>query len=844
MTRFRLGVTAVWVLAITTSLVATALALWSLSVDVVPVVRFAKSDITDLRDISLGQLVSDDSSALRDLHRRLETLDAKIAPAVRSVRWMGRFSPGITWIPVVQREVAAWDRNALRVKEDLAAAAALLDQSTLLLDAYEETQEVLTTAGNTSLSRLSDTARELEHAFSDRLTAIDGGAYSIVLDVPPARQAFASVASLEKRMLSANQLGQGVSGLLLDLLRIADGVQPMVGQFTSDNYNSEQWSAQTFRQKLKEVDKDVQSALVRAEDVAALLPDSGQLDEMHDQLETLVEVLQVLSTVSRAGTAGIESIDSLIQIAQDSSSGFLGTGERLILGFDDLLDHKDQIEEAISQLDEAKGRLARLSDMDNSSVMTGGISDLTDFTHRLQGGLRLIAGLAPVAGDLLGAGSKRNYLVLGHSADELRATGGFVSSIWLVTVNDGELTNVQYHDSVRVDDWERLMLYPKAPAGLEEHLNAWVWLMRDASWDPDFPTAALSAEDMFRLGQRQDVDGVIGINQWTLLRLLEALGSIPAPDGAEPITPRNLLSVLEQGTDIHGRAYMDLTLQGVIDTLSQPTSLATLVRLAAGVQEAFEERDLLVYLNSPDSQSLIEEMEWDGRVPQDTQDYLYVVDSNVGWNKVDRSIQRNVTYHVDLFDPSRPRASLTIGYTNHSGPGSPGCEPQWLSRGTDYSRLKNGCYWNYMRVYMPQGTTLLSSTSMPLPEYSVSVEIGKGVPGQETGTISSSHNKTVFSGLMAVEAGDRKEIGLVYDLPPSVLRKDGDRIEYQVLVQKQPGLRQRDVSVAFTIPEGYQLASSSVSPFLADQTRVDFRLQQTHNILLVVEFTRNADESS
>ena len=117
--------------------------------------------------------------------------------------------------------------------------------------------------------------------------------------------------------------------------------------------------------------------------------------------------------------------------------------------------------------------------------------------------------------------------MLGHSADEIRGTGGFVSSVWLVRFESGKLTKVDYFDSARVDDWERLLLYPKAPGGLEEHMNAWVWLMRDVSWDPDFPTTALAAQDMFRLGQRREVDGVIAINQWTLLKLVESLGSIP-----------------------------------------------------------------------------------------------------------------------------------------------------------------------------------------------------------------------------------------------------------------------------------------------------------------------------
>ena len=374
-------------------------------------------------------------------------------------------------------------------------------------------------------------------------------------------------------------------------------------------------------------------------------------------------------------------------------------------------------------------------------------------------------------------------------------------------------------------------------------MNAWVWLLRDVSWDPDFPTTASTAEDMYHIGQRQDVDGVIAINQWSLLRLVEALGSIPSPGGGEPVTSRNLRSVLEEGTDEHGRAYMDLVLQGLLDKMNQPMSMPALIRLASALNDTLRQRDTLIYFDDPGLQSVAREFGWDGSVRQDSMDYLYVVDSNVGWSKVDRNIQRDVSYIIDMRRDGRPRASLTLGYDNHSGPNSPGCEPQWRDRGTDYTQFKNACYWNFLRVYIPQGSTLLSATPMRLPEYSVSVEIDRGVPGQDTGRISSSHNKLMFSGLTAIEAGDRREINLVYDLPASALRREGDTITYQLLIQKQPGVRQRKVSVDFILPEGYELGSSSVSPVQLGDSRVSLALVLDQDTMIDVEFKKSSDES-
>ena len=167
--------------------------------------------------------------------------------------------------------------------------------------------------------------------------------------------------------------------------------------------------------------------------------------------------------------------------------------------------------------------------------------------------------------------------------------------------------------------------------------------------------------------------------------------------------------------------------------------------------------------------------------------------------------------------------------------------PQWLHRETDYSQQKNACYWNYVRVYLPPGSRMLSSTELPLPEWSVSVEIGMGVPGQETGSITSSHNKTVFAGLTSLEAGARREIDLVYDLPESVLRREGNRLGYKLLLQKQPGVRDRLASVELRVPEGYRLAGSSVAPVEDSRSVVRFLISIERDSILDVEFINDVD---
>jgi hypothetical protein len=143
---------------------------------------------------------------------------------------------------------------------------------------------------------------------------------------------------------------------------------------------------------------------------------------------------------------------------------------------------------------------------------------------------------------------------------------------------------------------------------------------------------------------------------------------------------------------------------------------------------------------------------------------------------------------------------------------------------------------------MPRESRLLSSTPLPLPAQSVSVEVGKGVHGQDTGSISSSHDKIVFSGLSTLEAGEREEINLVYDLPKSILKEDDGGLQYELFIQKQPGIRERSVLIQVVPPAGYIYESSSHQPFQIEDSRISFSLDLTSSVELTINFKGNIND--
>ena len=835
-----------WVVMAATAAAGVTAAALSLLLTILPLVLSADEKLAELRAISVGQFGEVGQSSLTDLRASVDSLKSETGPAAGSARWMARFSSALAWAPALDREARAWATQVDRLETDLDLASRLLSSSSDLMAVYGDAQSEIVNFRASQpathlTSRISEVTDALKLIEEELAEASPRSRTEPALRPPRLGDSVSLLGEVEEEMLGASTIGRRASELLIDLLDIGQRVQPLVGQFVPSADGEELVAFDTLSAMLKEVDGKVASALGDSRELAVLISDTNYGDGLLDRVEVLRNVLEVVQSLNIATLAGIQAVEPVLQSGKSAHGGLFAADGSMVAAFQAVTRNADELSSAVALLEDAQRSLVDISQRTESSAVAAGLADLAGVVDLVHNGLRLVLNIAPFGEDLVGAGATRRYLMLGQSADELRATGGFVSALWLLTLEDGGLLDLRYHDTVRVDDWQRLELYPPAPAGLEEHMNANVWLLRDVSWEPDFPTVARTAADMYMIGQRQDVDGVVAINQWALLAILQALGDVEAPGGGAPISSRNLLSRLEEGSDEHGRAYVDLALQGVLDRLSQPLSLATLMRVASSFSASLDARDLLLYMEDADVQDFIEESGWGGQMRHEGADYLYVVDSNVGWSKADRNIERSIKYEIDLRGESGARVNLTLAYNNHSGPGSPGCEPQWLNRGTNYTQLKNACYWDFWRVYTPHGTRLLGNTRLSLPRYSVSVEIGQGQPGEDTVKVSSSYNRTVLSGLFALGASQTTEFSVVYDLPPEVVRRDGDKIEYELLVQKQPGSRRRAMTVDFILPPGYRLLSSSVAPAFNGGSRIGFQLTGEQDTVLGAIFTRSDD---
>jgi hypothetical protein len=213
--------------------------------------------------------------------------------------------------------------------------------------------------------------------------------------------------------------------------------------------------------------------------------------------------------------------------------------------------------------------------------------------------------------------------------------------------------------------------------------------------------------------------------------------------------------------------------------------------------DLLKQGQVLLYFNDPRAQSALENIRWDGAVHPGDSDYLYLIDSNVGFNKVDSVIKRSLTYQVDLSDFDHPTSKVTLVY-QHTGTGNTPCfQVASYGNGT-YQDMQQRCYWDYWRVYTPLGSEIISSTAQPVA--ADNLLNGKGWSGQVESYVGEA-NTQVFAGLLLLPVSQSTQVSISYSLPLHIVERLATNLyKYSLIVQVQPGLEGLPITIKIKVP--------------------------------------------
>jgi hypothetical protein len=229
-----------------------------------------------------------------------------------------------------------------------------------------------------------------------------------------------------------------------------------------------------------------------------------------------------------------------------------------------------------------------------------------------------------------------------------------------------------------------------------------------------------------------------------------------------------------------------------------------MVALAKVSHELLQTGHLMLYFNEPTIQSLLAEMDLDAAVQYQGGDFLYWVDSNIGFNKVDAVMIRKLTYEVDLTDLDNPTAHLTMEYEHPIDVEVPCVHEASYGQEIAYTNMFQRCYWDYWRVYTAPSTKLLNASVQVVPgdlllsgrDWLGEVDLESDLPGLG-----------MVGGLHIVQTNAISKIELDLALSPEILTYQSGIIGYELNLYKQMGINVLPINILVKIPNEYQFTN-------------------------------------
>ncbi len=506
------------------------------------------------------------------------------------------------------------------------------------------------------------------------------------------------------------------------------------------------------------------------------------------QLESFTFLIQSLSLGTNRAFGLLDESSTLIKaIAGDEKGVAIGSLMATMKGDLTLVDSELGTAQAYLQSGLVNsffdiGILRSLKSRQEESVAT--VKQLRMYVNTLRQGLQVLP-------HMIGLSGKQVYLVLFQNNMELRPTGGFIGSFGLLTFEDGVMKELKIEDVYTADGALKGHVDPPLP--IKTYLKQEHWYLRDSNWDPDFPSSAQQA--MWFLEKELDVsvDGVIAVDVTMAEYMLEVAGKLDIPDLNTSISAENLYLKLQtqshenffpgstQKKDLLGSVARSLFLELIGKKELNMTKLLT------GIHQGLNEKHLILYFKKPETESLIQKFGWNGSILPQTcpgqkcySNTLFVVDANLGVNKANYFVRRNMVDNIHVGDSGEISQTINLTYKNTS--------PKEDKLGGDY--------FTYIRIYQSDEVTLKRAEVN-----GIALSMGKGELASPSAIASYPEKKfQVFALPLTVGIQEEKTVTLEFVSTKPLTIKNGETGTFQIALLKQPGVVGEAASITVQYP--------------------------------------------
>ncbi|MBU1137185.1 DUF4012 domain-containing protein, partial [Patescibacteria group bacterium] len=409
---------------------------------------------------------------------------------------------------------------------------------------------------------------------------------------------------------------------------------------------------------------------------------------------------------------------------------------------------------------------------------------------------------------ILGQDNPRQYLLIFQNNTEIRATGGFIGTYGLMTLDRGEMTNLFIDGVFNADGQLREKIIPPQP--IQKISTA--WSMHDANWFADWPTSAEKIAWFYEKTGGPTIDGIFSLTPTVTERLLELTGPMAMPEYGVVLDSNNFTELVQYEVEVDYNKENNRPKKILADFA--PKFLEKLAGLSSNdkkkaveiILNCLEQKHILVYFKDRALENIAAREGWAGELKSTDKDYLSVVSSNINGFKTDKMINESITHQAEVQPDGSIVDTLTVirkhqgGQTNYD----------WWNRVNA----------NYLRVYLPLGSELIYALGQTKESYQPPINYeeqgfekdplvdsieSKMTIDQKTGTrISVENGKTVFGNWVYVSPGETVTLTYKYKLPFKInLTKPSD--SYSLLIQKQLGSLGSKFSEQLKFPQSWKI---------------------------------------
>jgi len=425
-------------------------------------------------------------------------------------------------------------------------------------------------------------------------------------------------------------------------------------------------------------------------------------------------------------------------------------------------------------------------------------------------------------------GKRREYLVLLQNENEIRPSGGFIGSFAILAFEGGRFINFQVNDIYEADGQLRGHVEP--PEEIKKYLGEAGWYMRDANWQASFPLVSRDVQWFLDKETGRKVDGVIGLNLASVKAVLGVMGEIFVPDFKEKVNQNNLYEQAEFYSDnkfFAGSGQKASFLGGVSKQLMEEIKMAkgnVGQKLLTTIVDLLDRNEIQISFNNSEAAKVIAEAGWDGSIyegkcPSTSSeqvgcfaDYLYLVEANMGVNKANYFLYRNVEREVEIGEKII-KNKLKIIYEN-------------TSKSTNWPA---GDYKNYLRVYIP------AESRVEEINWSESGSGEKNIVSGENLKINLNGSKREVGFLVTVPIGKKIEVEVKYSAEIDLSKVT--TFSYLNYVQKQSGYGETNMVSLISVPTNWQInAAEPVASVVGGKLLFNQKLEK--DIKMGVEIER------